>query len=251
MLASMLVDCRSRSCQAVLAISDAALVKQCQDVLHAAGSVSLRAAIEPTGSKGKDLSPVANSRQDAASTEPFTSMQPQTASVDVMDMETQVLDVLPPDIATLAGTRHYTGTNTSSICTRRHLAETLPLPHVPAMSAAAFAADGHAENGSQSQIDVHVPQPQSSYLLQHFKATPSSLHETCSEAQGDIGSVAQGEQQMLTAPVDEPQRDLQKPSLLAEVPVPAAPSPGPAPQKAVSSMDSLLEAMLAGDLVLP
>lgn len=198
--------------QAVLAISDAALVNECQSILqqaNASAEPAMQAAStanRATTSADTDsatTSATAASNRDSASIDLAEAVHSSAVPVDIMDMETQVLDVLPM-----------------------------------------FRANAAAMPAVQSQHDsLHQPPPLSASQLheQHYKHDKA---ESLSEGTAHASLSVQDQQNksLISAAEASHARDQSTSTLGTAVKAAADTS------KAPSGMDSLLDAMLAGDL---
>ncbi|KAA6421833.1 MAG: hypothetical protein FRX49_08152 [Trebouxia sp. A1-2] len=207
---------------AVLSISDIALVKECQDILDksaatsaATGSIS-QPLIETESSKSSKQS--ADHRREVTCREADAPMQPAAAAVDMMDMETQLL-----------------------------AAEPHPMSKAMHSVAAAGRAGDQAENDSQETQSSNPP-------LQRLVSNGNSQNVMSTEfSRPKTDSATWQPQQSTTAAA----MDLELPGNLPAAvqasqfdtaAISPASAPAPASHKKASNLDSLLEAMLAGDL---
>ena len=212
---------------AVLSISDAALVKECQDILDKSAATSAaphsisHPLIEIESSKSSNQ--FADHRQEMICPEADAPMQPAAAAVNVMDMKTQLLAVEPHPMSEATQTLHF----------------------VPA----AGRADDQAEKDSQETQASNPPLPRldSNGNSQDVMSTEFSLPKT--------DSATWQRQQSMTAAATDLELPGNMPAAVqashcdtAAISPASAPAPAPAPHKKASNMDSLLEAMLAGDM---
>ncbi|DBA67417.1 TPA: hypothetical protein ACH3X2_001706 [Trebouxia sp. C0005] len=215
-------SCLSSKQHAVLSISDIALVKECQDILDksaatsaATGSIS-QPLIETESSKSSKQS--ADHRREVTCREADAPMQPAAAAVDMMDMETQLL-----------------------------AAEPHPMSKAMHSVAAAGRAGDQAENDSQETQSSNPP-------LQRLVSNGNSQNVMSTEfSRPKTDSATWQPQQSTTAAA----MDLELPGNLPAAvqasqfdtaAISPASAPAPASHKKASNLDSLLEAMLAGDL---
>ncbi len=210
---------------AVLSISDAALVKECQDILDKSAATSTaphsisHPLIETESSKTSNQS--ADHRQEMPCPEADAPMQPAAAAVNVMDMETQLLAVEPHPMSEATQTLHF----------------------VPA----AGRANDQAEKNSQETQASNPP-------LQRLDSNGNSQNVMSTEFPlPKTDSATWQRQQSVTAAATDLELPGKMPaavqaSLCDAAATPPASAPAPAPHKSASNMDSLLEAMLAGDL---
>ena len=207
-----------------MSISDAALVKECQDILDK--SVATSAAphsishplIETESSKRSNQ--LADHRQEMTCPEADASMQPAAAAVDIMDMETQLLAAEPHPMSNAMHALHS----------------------VPA----AGRADDQAEKDSQEAQASKPPLQRldSNGNSQNVMSTAISLPKT------DLATWQQ--QQSMTAATTDLELPGNMPAAVhashcGAAAIPAS-APAPAPHRKASNMASLLEAMLVGDL---
>ncbi len=224
--------CRSSKQHAVLSISDAALVKECQDILDKSAATSAaphsisHPLMETESSDSSNQS--ADHRQEMTCPEADASMQP--AAADIMDMETQLLPAEPHPMSNAMHTLHS----------------------VPAAGRADDQAEKDSQEtqsfsllstaGSKTQAsNPPLPRLDSNGNSRNVLSTAFSLPKTDS-------ATWQQQQRMTAAPTDvEPPGNM--PAVMEASHCDAAAlSPAPAPHKKASNMDSLLEAMLAGDM---
>ena len=241
--------CRTSSQRAVLGMSDADLVKECQDILLGAmvgTAVPDIAATTAEGAAAALQSSQQDRKQDTSRSEAANAIQPAAAAVDIMDMETQLLEDLPQAMVT-DGTDCSTQLGSFAFPIQQ-LAGPVDSAKAPVISAIPQAAAGdHAQCDSQSQTakGEDVQQQQGSGSSHFMLSGPSSLP--------NMQSVAQPEQHILKAPAyenEQPERHLaEQAASSVPIPAPAVESATPVPKagKDGSSMNSLLEAMLAGD----
>lgn len=219
--AAALSSCLSSKQHAVLSISDVALVKECQDILDKSAATSAaphsisHPLIQTKSSKSSNQS--ADHRQEMTCPEADAPMQPAAAAVDIMDMETQLLAAEPHPMSNDMHTLHY--------------------------GPAAGRADDQAEKDSQETQASHPPLPRldSNGNLQNVMSTGLSFPKTDS-------ATWQQPQSMTTAATDLELHGNMPAAVQASHCDAAAISPTLAPHKKASNMDSLLEAMLAGDM---
>lgn len=239
--------CRTSSQRAVLGMSDADLVKECQDILLGAmvgTAVPDIAATIAEGAGAPLQSSQQDQKQDTTRSEAAIIIQPAAAAVDIMDMETQLLEDLPQAMVT--GGMDCSTQLGSFAFPIQQLAGPVDSAKAPISSAIPQAAAGdHAQCDSQSQTakGEDVKQQQGSGSSQFMLSDPSSLP--------NMQSVAQLEQHILKAPAyenEQPERHLAE-QAAEPIPAPAVESATPVPKagKDGSSMNSLLQAMLAGD----
>lgn len=173
-------------------------------------------------------------------------MESQAAPVDIMDMETQLLDVLPHPASTAVDTLRYAPSAKSDVRPSREPPFSVGNP--VAMTAQITVTE-HAEEDSQetAAIGQDLQEVTSSGNSQHMLSARSSLHDDS----------AQLEQPRVTEAAATPELSAGKQLAGANVsqdrPTAAAaaispPALTPIPSKAAVNMNSLLEAMLAGDL---
>ena len=148
-------------------------------------------------------------------------MQPAAAAVDIMDTETQLLAAEPHPMSNAMHTLHS----------------------VPA----AGRADDQAEKDSQETqaSNPPLPRPDSNGNTQNVLSIAFSLPKT--------DSATWQQRQSMTAAATDLEFPGSLPAALQAshcdaAAISPAPAPSPAPHKKASNMDSLLEAMLAGDL---
>lgn len=206
---NMFDTCRSQKQQTVLATSDAALVKQCKDILSrsAAGTGAAPAEqAEPQPSDNKhDVLPV----------------QPQVACLDIMDAETQLVEVSPR--ATL----------------KYEAAHQPELAHCPADHTASQQDMGFTlpakESAPAESADMHdsMAQPEARGEL------PTSSMAPGSAADSQLAGASAANNNMKQPPVST--------SATVVQPDPLA-SAAPASTQGGSGMNALLEAMLTGEL---
>ena len=165
----------------------------------------------------RDANQSADHRQEMTCPEADAPMQPAAAAVDIMDMETQLLAAEPHPMSNAMHTLHY----------------------VPP----AGRADDQAEKDIQETQASSPPLPRlgSGGNSQNVMSTGFSLPKTDS-------ATWQQQQSMTTAATDLELPGNMPAAVQASHCDAAAISPAPAPHKKASNMDSLLEAMLAGDM---
>ncbi|DBB04033.1 TPA: hypothetical protein ACH3X1_013091 [Trebouxia sp. C0004] len=223
-------SCLSSKQRAVLSISDVALVKECQDILDKSAAASAaphsisHPLIETESSKSSNH--LADHKQKMACPEADAPMQqPAAAAVDIMDIETQLLAAEP-----------------------HPMSNAMHMLHCVAPTAAGRAGD-QAENDSQETQASNPPLPRldSNGNSQNVMSIGFSLPKT--------DSATWQQQQSKTAAATELELLGNMPAAVqashcdaAATSAASAPAPAPAPHKSASNMESLLEAMLAGDM---
>ncbi len=150
------------------------------------------------------------------------SMQPAAAAVDIMDMETQLLAAEPHPVSNAMHTLHS----------------------VPA----AGRADDQAEKDSQETQASNPPLQRldSNSNSQNVMSTAISLPKTDSATWQQQQSMAAAATD-LELPGNMPAASHCDTAAISPASAPAS-APAPAPHKKATNMDSLLEAMLAGDM---
>ena len=201
--------CRRQQQQQVLNTSDAALVKECRDILSRAAAA--------TGAQ-QQRSGTEKCKQGVA-----VSTQPQVA-LDIMDAETQLLEVLPHATLKYEAAHQPRQAQCSANHTQQQIYSGFALP---------------AEAGPPAQLaDVHDSQPQ-----------PEPRGELCNSSPEIVTSftaVSAADSQLTGTTTKE--NSVKQPSVSVSNTVVQQEPLSVAPNKGGSSIDALLQAMLTGEL---
>lgn len=173
-------------------------------------------------------------------------MESRAAPVDIMDMETQLLDVLPHPASTTVDTLRYAPSAKSDACPSREPPFSVGNP---VAMAAQITVTEHAEEDSQETAasGQDLQELTSSGNSQHMLSARSSLRDDSAQlAQPRVTEAAATPElsvgkQLAGADISQDRTTLAAAAV-------SAPALAPLPSKAAVNMNSLLEAMLAGDV---